>query len=789
MNTAIKNLINTLKRHSLSSLLNIAGLAIAFTAFLIIMMQIKYEYTFDRYHKNADRIFRIDRVRAEGDVFAAVIPRGFTDAVIASSPHIQEGSLIFAFLRPTYITVDKETGKSGYKEIFTMCYPSLTRIFDFDMHEGDRDCLKDPEKVLIPLSLAKKMFGKESAVGKAIDTDESILAKSGFKTFTVGGVYKDFPENTQLDNSIYTSVDDIQLNDYESQNFMSYVLLDNPDNRETVEKTFNETFDFVKHRNGKETRLHLTPLTDIYYMPNQLSDLFKTGNPNTSRQLLLIALLVILIAGINFVNFSTSLAPVRMKSINTQKVLGSAVSTLRRTLIFEAVGISAIAFVLSCLVVLFINRIHALPFITADLSLFSNLSVVGLAFIIALILGLLAGIYPAWYMTSFSPALVLKGSFGLSASGRRLRTVLIGIQYVISIVLIIVAMNVQMQNKYMRDFDLGFDKDRIAMVDIGAKIWNESAEVYRQRLMEFPSIEEVGFSSQRIGASDIYSQNGLMYKEQEFYPWIIDVSPSFLRAMNIPIVEGRDFQESDARQSSPATFIFNKGLKNVVDIPAGVYVEGGWTNGGYVAGISEDIKLRSLRLSEDLVAFVVGSGVPLPMSYIRMKEGADISATVEHIRKTVADIDPAYPFSISFYDTFYEILYKKEDSLNKMITAFSLLAIILSIAGVLGLVIFETQYRKKEIGVRKVFGATVASILVMFNTIYFRIIAICFIAAAPVAYYFVNRWLESFVYRTPIHWWIFLLAFVVISLITFITINFQNWKAATANPIDSVRNE
>lgn len=789
MNTAIKNLLNTLKRYSLSSILNIAGLAIAFTAFLIIIMQMKHEWTFDRYHSKADRIYRIDRVRAEGDTYAAVIPRGFIDAVIPSSPHIEAGALVCSWTRPTYVTVGDGTNRTGYIENFLTCYPGITKVFDFNMIEGDANCLEDPEKVLLPKSVADKMFGNDPAVGKIIRTNDAIIGKSDYKTFTVGGVYKDFPENTQLDNRIYTGIDKFLQGDYESQNFIGYVLLDNPDNRATVETTFNDAFDFVKHRNGKDTRLHLIPLTDIYYMPNQLTDIFKTGNPNTTRQLFMIALLVIVIACINFVNFSTSLAPVRMKSINTQKVLGSTVLSLRRTLVFEAVGICVIAFIVSCLFVLLLNKTQLLSFIIADISLWSNLSMAGLVLLIAVLLGLVAGLYPAWYMTSFPPALVLKGSFGLSPSGRRLRTTLIGIQYVISIVLIIVAINVQLQNSYMRNFDTGFKKDHIAIVDIGTKMYGESADVFRQKLKEYSGIEDAAFSIQRIGSSDTYSQNTVKYDEQEFYPWLINVSSNFLSVLDIPIVEGRNFQESDMRQSSEAVYIFNKGLKNLVDLPAGVYVEGGFSNGGYVAGFSGDVKFTSLRKSEDIIAFVVDKSAPLPFSYIRIKDGADISAAVEHIQRTLADIDPAYPFNISFYDTFYGMLYKKEESLNKMVTAFSLLAIILSIAGVLGLVIFETQYRRKEIGVRKVFGASVQSILIMFNSIYFRIIVVCFILAAPVAYYFINKWLESFVYRTTIHWWIFALAFIIISAITFVTVSFQNWKAATANPVDSVRSE
>ena len=179
----------------------------------------------------------------------------------------------------------------------------------------------------------------------------------------------------------------------------------------------------------------------------------------------------------------------------------------------------------------------------------------------------------------------------------------------------------------------------------------------------------------------------------------------------------------------------------------------------------------------------------LPVSYIRLQAGGDVQAAVEHIRKTVASIDPSFPFNIEFYDTLFNNLYHREENLRSMITMFSLLAIIISLVGVFGLVVFETQYRQKEIGIRKVHGATVGEILAMFNKAYIRIVAICFVLAAPVAWYGVKVWLESFAYKTPMYWWVFVLAFVIVSVITIATVTFQNWKAANANPVDSIKTE
>lgn len=784
MKTAIKNLVNTLKRYRLSSVLNIVGLAAAFAAFLIIIMQIKHERTFDKVHEDSDRIFRVDRPEDEVGTYAAIVPRPFADAVFESSPHIKAATLINVWGGKAYVTVDEV----GFIEQIVTCYPDIVDVFDFKFIEGDMNSLQDPEKVIIPQTTARKFFGNESAVGKSIFLEESIWTKEGNKFLTVGGVYRDFPENTQIGNNIYTAMDKSGSTEWHAQNSVAYILLDNPDSRETVEDNFNKIFDFKAHNYTELTRLELTPLTDIYFKPHELADIFKVGNPQTTKILLLIAILIIVIACINFVNFSTSLAPMRMRSINTQKVLGSSVSTLRRVLVFEGIGMSFIACFLAFFIVWIINKTQFLSFVTADISPESNLLLLGLMVILAIILGLVAGLYPAWYMTSFPPALVLKGSFGLSPSGRRLRTALIGVQYVISIGLIIGALFIQLQNNYMRSYDVGFKKDHIAMVDIGSKIYSESHELFTQKLKNYPGIEDVAYSEQRLGASDVYSTEALYYGEEEFYTYAINVSQNFLRLMDIPVISGRDFRESDILNDSSSVYIFNQNLKSHVDLESGGYVQN-WRGKSYIAGFIDEVKLTSLRQGEDNVGFIANSESALPISYIRLREGVNIPEAVDHIRKSLAEIDASYPFSLAFYDTFFDQMYAKEESLNKMVSIFSLLAILLSLAGVLGLVIFETQYKRKEIGVRKVFGATIQSILIMFNTVYFRIIVVCFVVAAPIAFYFVKKWLENFVYRTSIHWWVFVVAFILISVITFLTVSFQNWKAATANPVDSVRSE
>jgi putative ABC transport system permease protein len=587
---------------------------------------------------------------------------------------------------------------------------------------------------------------------------------------------------------VYTAIDpDYNINNFSSSNWVCYLLLDNPAMADEVADNFNRHFDFKKiYHEGEQIRL--VPLTDIYYM-NETQDggTFRSGNKEVTALLFGIALLIVIVAAINFTNFSTSLTPLRIKSINTQKVLGSSDTLLRRSLLIEAALISFIAWLVSLVIVWGLDWAEALPFIETDLSLVSNLPIVFLCGIVALVIGWLAGIYPAYYITSFPPALVLKGSFGLSPSGRKLRTTLICVQFVVSIVLIIGACFVQIQNSYMRNFSLGFDKDQVAIVELNETMYDKHHDTYVNRLKENPGIEDVAFAMEKVGSKDGYNTNGGNYKGKDFQYFIIIASSNFLRVMGIPVIEGRDFSKAD-ELSDHVSYIFNRTAMEGLDMQVGDAFDS--YSPGHLIGFSDDVKFTSLRGGEDNIAFLVGNfGYSLPISYIRLKAGSDIHAVVGHIQETMRELDPSYPFNIEFYDEIFNHLYRKEENLCDLVTVFSLLAIIISLVGVFGLVVFETQYRRKEIGIRKVHGATVGEILLMFNKAYLRIVGICFVIAAPVAWQGVKMWLEGFAYKTPLHWWVFLIALLIVTVITLLTVSFQNWKAANENPVNSIKSE
>lgn len=784
MKTIIRNFINVLTRFKVATILNVAGLAVAFAAFIVILIQVNFEWMFDRCHPTSDRIYRVELTPAVG--LNTILSRGLVEAVIQSSPHIEAGTLLTPSFGEIYLTTEKKDGERlGFEETITTCHPTLPSIFQFPLIEGDLNCLDEPEKVMIPESLAMRLFGKGvSAVGKSLHAEQAVWTKSQ-TLFTIGAVYKDFPDNTQLKNVIYTSIDpDYEINNFDASNWICYLLLDQSSSAGGVMDSFNRHFDFSKI-GRPEVRVQLVPLTDIYYLdePNNYS-MSRKGNLEVTVLLLGLAILIIFVAAINFTNFSTALTPLRVRSINTQKVLGSSYRILRGSLLIEAVLISLIAWLIGLWIVWGLDRTVALPFLEADLDFSVNIPVIVVSGLIAMLTGIIAGLYPSYYVTSFPPALVLKGSFGLSPVGRKLRMVLIGFQFVVSILLIILSCFMGIQSHYIRNFSLGFDKDAIAIVELNPTLYDKHHTTYVDRLKGYPGIEDVAFSTAKVGAGDNYSYNTVTYKDQEFTYFNIRVSSNFFQVMGISVAEGREFSKAD-EGSENVVYIFNRAAHIGANMK-----EGDNFHDGCIIGFTDHVKFTSLRDGENNIAFsCMSSKKTMPVSYIRLKAGTDMFAAVDYIRETLKGLDSAYPFDVEFYDEIFDNLYHKEDALRDMITVFGLLAIILSLVGVFGLVVFDTQYRRKEIGIRKVHGATVGEILRMFNKSYVRIVIVCFVIAAPVAWLGVEKWLENFAYKTPVYGWVFLLALVVVCFITLLTVSFQCWRAANANPVDSIKTE
>ena len=783
MKPILRNLLSVVRRFKLAMTLNILGLSVAFAAFMVIMIQLNYDYGFDKFHKDYDKIFRLEFTQQTST--QSVICRPLAERFFESSPHIVAGAISNPWGGRALFHVENEGTLNFFEENTITVTPEFTDVFTFDFVEGFEDALTKPDNILIPLSLSRKLFGRESAIGKQ-------LVFSSRASQTVGAVYRDFPSNSVVNNYIYFPMSENEnKNDWNNWNYHIYFRVNQVSNASLLIDNFKRNFDaktvlgesFNWDESG--TGLRLTALPDIHYA----TDVQYDPTPKASRQTLLIlfciALVIVAIAAINFTNFSTALTPMRIKNINTQRVLGARQRTLRLSIVSEAVFICMMSYFVALLFVLLFNSSPLSKLVDAGLSLTANPLIVGGTALVALFTGFLAGAYPARYMTSFAPALVLKGSFGLSPKGRKLRNTLIGIQFVASFALIIGASFMYLQNYFMQHSPLGYDRDALITVDI----WKiqQSRDAFANQIRSYAGVEDITFAEVLLSSSDQYMGWGRQYRGDLIHFQCLCVHYTFLKVMGIKLTEGRDFRQEDVNTQFGA-YVFNETARKQYNMEINSTIDN-----GEIIGFMSDVKFASFRTAIVPMAFYVWGtenwGQQPNIAYIKLKEGANLWVAMADIRSTLATFDAEYTFNVRFYDEVLQRLYEKETSLSSLISLFSLMAIFISIVGVFGLVVFDSECRRKEIGIRKVLGASVIGIIIMFNKAYFRILTICFVIAAPLAWYAVSRWLQNFAYKTQMYWWVYLLAFVAVGLITAGTVTFQNWRVANDDPVKAIKVE
>ena len=795
MKLMIRNLLYLFKRFKTAVVLNLFGLTIAFAAFLLIVMQVDYEMNYDAMHSKSGRTFRLEANHGEFE-HNAIHCLMFSDAFVNSSAHITDYSYRYPFYGgERYCQIDEvdDQGEAKvFKENFQLCLPNISDVFDFHMKEGSVECLSIPGSVLIPESVAKRLFDKQSAIGKRIRMSGS----SGWQPvsttiLTIGGVYKDFPGNTTVQNRIYVPMDQLDLLKSSWQMYANeiYVTLDDPLNKEEVLDHFNKTFDFAKSQMGsaQEIALRLTPVKEVYYTHDTTFDFNPKGHRETNYVLLGIAFLILFIAGINFTNLTTSLIPLRLKTINTHRVLGCSIYKLQAISLIESIVICLISYILALFIVNDLSYTPIANWVDADIRLSQYKGLILLTALIAILTGCLAGLYPAIRSTSYAPALVLKGSFGLSPKGKKVRVALIGFQYTVSIALIIVTLFMGLQNHFMTSSEqLGFNKDQVAIVNLTPEIYAKHKPQYIQKLKDYPGIEDVAFSVYELSKEDdMIDLEYARHEDKDVFFKVFYASENFLSVMDIQVEEGRDFTREDLNKAQ-SDYIINPAAERDFHLHPGDRF-----NDRTVLGVSKDFRFNSCRIASSPFVFALNNDIPNPklVSYIRFNSKTNLQEAVAHVRETLKEIDPTFPFEISFYNTILNNLYQKEQTLGKLISLFGIMAILISIVGVFGLVLFETQYRRKEIGIRKINGATTGQILLMFNKTYIRIVSVCFIISIPIAWMGTQQWLENFAYKTPLHLWVFIVAFLIILSVTIGTVTFRNWQAANENPVNSVKSE
>lgn len=777
-----------------SAILNFVGLALAFSAFLVIMVQVVYDYGYDRSYEDAERIFRVENKFMSRVGYSTVLSRPMIEAMKSASPEIEAGGC-YNYTKGwnVAVTLSDDVQQNEYRIRYGIIEKSLLRVFPFDFIVGDTSRF-EPFTVIMSETTAKLLFGDDSAVGKNIYIDK------GEQPYMVAAVYKDFPENSSADCGIFGNIGDSQLDDWSEWNQSFYVKLRTPQAADDVAAAMlHNLISYYDVEGWTEeemaeymSSLRLVNLHDAYYSTDVEYDNMGKGNRFTTITCFTVSLLIIIVAIINFINFSMASVPFMIKGINTRRVLGSTRGRLIGRQVGESLLIAVAAFILSVIVMRALSGTFVSSMISGSLDPSRNFALIGVGAAIALVMVALAGIFSASYSTSFPPAMVLKGSFSLSAKGRSLRSIIVGFQYVVSFILIIMTLFIYCQRRYMNSFDMGFDREQIVTFYVGNSV-GERRQAFEAHLKENPHVIDVTFAGNELVSNGKMGW-GRMYDGENVNIDCLPVDADFIDFFGMEVVQGRDFMPSD-EQKANGTFIMNQATMDAYPfMKLDTKLTGHASEPADIVGVVKDFNFKPLQYGVSPIAlYVFGSEPwwPLTWAYAKISP-EDVAGTIEYIRESVSEFNPqmtADYVNVRFLDEAIGNLYQKETNLNKLITIASVLSLLICVIGILGLVYFETQFRRKEIALRRVHGATVGEVLRMINRYYVIICTVCFIVAAPLAWFIARKWVEGFTYQCPVYAWIFIVAYAALLAITVGVVTLQSHRAVSKNPVDSIKNE
>ena len=805
----IRNFLTLLRRYTTSSVLNIVGMAVAFAAVYLIAVQVKFDLSYNRVIKNSERIYRLEYPSWSGDgTWDCNWNRQLPDEISAACPEIvTAGSMDMVFnsqYQDEYSvkrnsTIENFTIKIAGAELEALA------VFPFEFIEGGID---DEFKTYYGMIISETVANRYNLkVGDRINYGRGAENKA---QRTISGIYRDFPKpSTMAMGEGYILMPEPTPTDASNWNTPYYILLHEDASPTKVAEKMKETIvDYCRKRGlsdediAKEIDLvapRLTPIADLYFADDTEAEYYH-GSRTTTYTLIAIAVLILVISFINFVNFFFALIPSRIRAVNNYKIFGAPTAKLRLNFLFETVGLILVSLFGAAVIVVLFADTPLKEYISTSVAINDNWSLAGAIVLGMILFGVVVSLYPAWYITKFSPVFVIKGDFSASKSGRILRYTLVGVQYTISIALIICSFFIYRQHQYMLSRDMGFDKEHLLVATIPYEAVNgawsfESDYTKRDALMDKlyqnPQIKAIAWGRGEFTNSRMQWTRPIENDEGEVFN-VYAVSWNFLDVMGIQIVDGRDFTITD-EQSETGALIFNQmAAKNLnIDTETSIlgHIEGRLTP---VVGICKDFDFQSAQYNISPYAFLVFGKYAwdLPrIAYIRTVAGADIAKVKEFIVDTVMELEPNIDpekINVKFFDNELEMVYQREDKLSTLVTLFSFLSIVISIIGVFGLVLFETQYRRREIGIRRVHGASVGEILSLFNRKYLYIVAACSAVAIPISYYIISRWMEQYVYRVEMSWWVYALAVGVILLITIVTVSLRSWSAANENPTNSI---
>lgn len=784
------------KNSLVSTILNIIGLTFAFAALYIIIVQVHYDLSYNHGIKDLNRIYILTNNDFEENVFSSYIGRPIAEAIINATPEIEIGGYVDPVRDMANIAKDLES------DFITVNSTEATidgiKTIGYEEIEGNWDNWLPGSSIAMTESLAKKLgvhAGDNIKIGNPPET----------RDYSIAVIYKDFPENNDfaLHDIIY-NLGDYWLDDYHEWHFSYYVKVHDgvsekdlsQNGVEVVKNLYMEKYGLSREEVESQlasTEFRFFPLTDTYFNPIIKTN-GRTGNKTTTYTILGVAILIVIIAFINYINFFFALVPVRLKDINTRKILGSSRTNLILNMIGESIVFVLIALGLAAILVVIFSHSPYNHLISTSVLMNHNWSMVFITIGVGILISIIASIFPSFYITSFNPALAIKGAMGNSIRGESFRNILIGFQFLISIILIVCAIIINQQRNFMLNHDLGFDKSNLLTTQV---TWDlaDKHETVESMLREDVEIADVTWADGPIVAGQRMGWTRKSDDEQNVAMQVYPVAWNFLQFMNIPIVEGRDFQKSD-EQSEYGVFIFDEKTKDQYGFKISDKVGGHKDEGpAEIVGFSKNFNYLPLSSESGTFCFYQFGKDPwrsLRQLYVRTQPGANPFEVRGKIAKVLSELDPTVneeAWYIELFDDTLEMYYQKEKNLSQLINLFTLLAIVISLMGVFGLVMFDTEHRKKEIGIRRVNGASVEEILKMFNMKFIKIVIVSFIISVPLSCWIITLYLQSYPYRTPIYIWVFFVAFLAVLFVTTGVVTLRSFRAATANPVESLRTE
>ncbi len=790
------------------SAINIIGLAIGLACFIMIALYVTDELSYDRYNEKADRIYRINsdirfggtdlNMAVSADPMGATLKKDYPQVEDFTRLYASEGSKLFK--RGTqFITEDRVTyADSNLFNVFT--FPSLIG--------NTKTALNEPNTVVINETTAKKYFTtSENAMGKMMECKDDKT-----QLYKVTAVIKGIPKNSHFNFDFFLSMDNVEyeFGNFLSHNFHTYILL----KAGTDYKAFNKNFiqvidkyilpqakqfmniksmeDFAK--SGNKIEYSLIPLTAIHLHSERNVELSANGNIQYVYIFSAVAIFILLIACINFMNLSTARSAGRAKEVGIRKVLG----TEKKSLIGQ--------FLTESTITVFIALFIAVGITWLSLSWFNNLAgkamqlstllkpqyMIFLA-TLPFVVGTLAGMYPAFFLSSFQPITVLKGKINAGFKKSTLRSSLVIFQFAASIILIIGTIIIYKQLNYIQTTKTGFNKDQLLVVD-NASMKTSTAETFRNEVSKLAGVKASSFGgflpvSNSSRNDQTFFTDAVMSDKNGFNMQVWRVDYNYIPTLGMEILSGRNFSEQYGSDSS--ALIINETLAKSLGpgdpIGKAIYNSDGPdkpTRAYTIIGVVKNFNFESLR--KNVAPLCMRLGNNKWMSAYRVESG-DIKSLLAKVEDKFKAMSPGMPFNYSFLDDSFDNMYREEQRVGKVALTFALLAVLIACLGLFGLATYMAEQRTKEIGVRKVLGATVPNIVTMLSKDFLKLVFIAFLIAAPIAWLAMHEWLKDFAFRTNIGWWIFIIAGVVAMSIALFTVSFQAIKAAIANPLKSLK--